>query len=1066
MPRGDFAILANFKRQFSVKLEIVLTAVLWYICCSFVKKYGKMSLQSRIGFAQRGKNLKITPCRVLAGVMAALLLCTTLLLPVGAHTLITPEQQMRTVYHEENGFPSDTVKDIAMTPDGLLWFATADGLIRYNGYDFVCINKLTEPTFPAMRASVLCPAAEGSLWVGTNGSGLLHYANGAWSAITAEQGALSDSICDINLLADGSVAVAVPTGVYFVNADGTLGETYPLNDRAIVVQDIAVGKAGNVFGVTGDGSLFSILDGGFAFAPPLTREKNYTYTAVDSTDGRFLLGTSVGEIIVVEPQSDGDYSTKRINTGFDVIQHISHDADNNFHIISEDGWGILFADGDFVCMEAGGIEGISAFCCDFQGNYWIGTRQNGAVKISGSACRNWNAKYNLDTFSATAVIKADGVTCVGTTTGLIMLDETTGTRIENALTKVTAGEAIRYLLADRAGGLWAVAGRGVYHLEANGNLRTFSAENGLPDYPVNVLLQAKNGDIAVGTDNGLCFIRDDRVYYIVGAADGMFGRVSSLFQNENGTLTVGTVGNGVFCVEKDGSVKAYSAKDGFPAGKVACIVRDSQLANRVWFSIGSQLFYRDDEKAAMHLAGLYLSGEITDLFFAGDQMWIVTTNGVAVLNRTDLFTDAQTLPYETVGKRQGVLAAVSADSQNFVDENGVLYLCTGKGVNQIDTQNYQNDISVPRIHFLSATCGEESFPLTDGTVISGSDENVKLTFTAITYADASDFYLEYMLVGVDTEYTRVAPAAESTVYYDALPRGKYTLFVRAVDKNGTVLGATESVAFKKEATYSERVEFWIGIGFIVILVVVAVAMLAMAIRSVLLNRRQKRYRDITEQSISAIVNSVDAKDPYTRGHSDRVARYAAEIARRCGLGALKVSDLYYSALLHDIGKIGIPDDILKKPDKLTEEEYEIIKTHAAIGADIVKDITAIPHIARGIHDHHERYDGNGYPRGLRGNNISLEGRIIGMADAYDAMASARGYNGPQPKAYILSEIRAGAGKQFDPKIAEVVVQMIEDGFFDEDDAEISDILQDAAAGDSPISEQTQDTPPKDEPTEK
>ncbi len=998
--------------------------------------------------------------------MAALFLCLSLFLPVGAHTLISPEQQMRTVYHEENGFPSDTVKDIAMTSDGLLWFATADGLIRYNGYNFESINKLTEPTFPAMRASVLCPAADGALWVGTNGNGLLHYANGVWSAITTEQGALSDSIFDINLLADGSVAVAVPTGVYFVNADGTLGETYALNDHAIVVQDIAVGKAGNVFGVTGDGSLFSILDGGFAFAPPLTREKNYTYTAVDSADGRFLLGTSGGEIIVIDPQADGNYSTKRIDTGLDVIQRISHDADNNFHILSEDGWGILFADGDFVCMEAGGIEGISAFCCDFQGNYWIGTRQNGAVKISKSACGNWTAKHNLDAFSATAVLKSDGVTCVGTTTGLILLDETTGTRIENALTKATAGTAIRCLLADSAGGLFAAAGHSLYHLDTNGKLQVFSAENGLPDYPVNVLLQAKNGDIAVGTDNGLCFIRDNQVYHIVDAADGMFGRVSSLFQNEDGTLTVGTVGNGVFRVEKDGSIKAYSAKDGFPAGKVACIVRDSQLVNRVWFSIGSQLFYRDNEQAAMHLAGLYLSGEITDLFFVGDQMWIVTTNGVAVLNRADLFTDAQTLPYETIGKRQGVLAAVSADSQNFVDANGILYLCTGKGVNQIDTQNYQDVVPVPRIYFQSAFCGEDSFPLTDGAVISGSDENVKFTFTAITYADTTDFYLEYRIAGVDAEYTRVMPTTENAVYYDALPRGKYTLFVRAVDKHGTVLGETLSVAFEKEATYSERIEFQIGIGIIAVLVIGGSAMLLMAIRSVILNRRQKRYRAITEQSISAIVNSVDAKDPYTRGHSDRVARYAAEIARRYGLSSLKVSDLYYSALLHDIGKIGIPDDILKKPDRLTPEEYEIIKTHAAIGADIVKDITAIPHIARGIHDHHERYDGNGYPRGLRGSNISLEGRIIGMADAYDAMASARGYNGPQSKAYILSEIRAGAGKQFDPKIAEVVVQMIEDGFFDETNAEISDIQQDKAAEDWQTDKQSKDAPPKDEPTEK
>ena len=116
----------------------------------------------------------------------------------------------------------------------------------------------------------------------------------------------------------------------------------------------------------------------------------------------------------------------------------------------------------------------------------------------------------------------------------------------------------------------------------------------------------------------------------------------------------------------------------------------------------------------------------------------------------------------------------------------------------------------------------------------------------------------------------------------------------------------------------------------------------------------------------------------------------------------------------------------------------------------MKDITAIPHIRRGIHDHHERYDGNGYPRGLRGNGISLEGRIIGMADAYDAMASARGYSAPHTKDYIASEIREGKGKQFDPKISDIVLQMMEEGFFDT-----------LAAKES---EAAQDTPPENPPT--
>lgn len=983
--------------------------------------------------------------RILSLTLAVLVLCTALILPAGAHSSMTLAEQMRTTWNTDNGFPSETVRDIAMTADGLLWFATADGLIRYDGYEFTLLNKATDPSFPARGTSVLCAAADGDLWVGTNGNGLLHMQDGLWTAITTASGALSDSVIDINLLPDGSVAVAVPTGVYFVKPDGSVGESYALSDRALVVQDIAVGAAGNVFGVTGDGALFSIMDGGFSFSTlqKYGWGKDGTYTAVDSAGERFLLGCADGSLIILDKDEHGAYVPHLAHTELSTVASISHDADNNFHIISQDGWGILFADGTYTCMQKSGIEGLSAFCCDFQGNFWLGTRQNGIIKISKTDCRNWNVAHGMDAFSATSFLQYEGYTCVGTTEGLVMLENSTNAKTENALTRATAGQTVQYLLADRDGGLWAAAGCNLYRLNKTGALKTFSAENGLPAYIIHVLLELENGDIAVGTDNGVCLLRDNRVLDMFDAADGVLGCVSALLQKENGALLVGTVGNGVYCVEQDGSVKAYDAKAGIPAGKVSCIVRDPAVPDRIWFSVGSELLYQDGERTAMRFSGFNLSGEITDLFFADDSLWVITTNGAAVVQRADMFTQAASLPYETVGKRQGILAALDGDSQNFADENGVLYLCTGKGVNQIDTKTYQSATPVPRILFRTAESGKNIFSLRDGVTISGTDSAVQLCFTAITYGSTADFYLEYKLEGVDTEYTRIAPAAEIRVNYNHMPHGEYTFSVRAVDKNGKTLGESTSVSFNKEESYSERITFWIGIVAIGAILIGGAGLLISAARTSVLKRRQKRYRDITRQSISAIVNTVDAKDPYTRGHSDRVAKYAAEIARRYGLKPLKVSDIYYSALLHDIGKIGVPDEILKKPGKLTKEEYEIIKTHAAMGADIVKDITAIPNIRRGIHDHHERYDGNGYPRALRGNNISLEGRIIGTADAYDAMASARGYSAPHTKDYIASEIREGQGKQFDPQIAEIVLQMMEEGFFDTFAAQAEETAPDA-----------------------
>ena len=143
-----------------------------------------------------------------------------------------------------------------------------------------------------------------------------------------------------------------------------------------------------------------------------------------------------------------------------------------------------------------------------------------------------------------------------------------------------------------------------------------------------------------------------------------------------------------------------------------------------------------------------------------------------------------------------------------------------------------------------------------------------------------------------------------------------------------------------------------------------------------------------------------------------------------------MESLYYTALLHDIGKIGIPDNVLNKPGRLNDAEYEIIKKHTTIGYDILKEITMIDHIADGANYHHERYDGKGYNNGLKGQEIPLAARIICVADAFDAMYSKRSYRNNLAKDYILDELEQCAGKQFDPQIAKIMIDMINDGFVD------------------------------------
>lgn len=196
------------------------------------------------------------------------------------------------------------------------------------------------------------------------------------------------------------------------------------------------------------------------------------------------------------------------------------------------------------------------------------------------------------------------------------------------------------------------------------------------------------------------------------------------------------------------------------------------------------------------------------------------------------------------------------------------------------------------------------------------------------------------------------------------------------------------------------------------------------------NNKTRHLKAIIDQTMLTFAKVIDAKDPYTRGHSEAVAEYSREIARRYGMPRRMLDNIYYSGLLHDIGKIAVPDSILNKPEKLTEDEYKIIKTHTSVGADILSDLTTVDNIAAGARDHHERYDGSGYPKGIAGNDISLEGRIIGVADAYDAMASERVYRGTFSSEKIRDEFEKASGKQFDPKIVKILLEMIDEGYFD------------------------------------
>ena len=190
-------------------------------------------------------------------------------------------------------------------------------------------------------------------------------------------------------------------------------------------------------------------------------------------------------------------------------------------------------------------------------------------------------------------------------------------------------------------------------------------------------------------------------------------------------------------------------------------------------------------------------------------------------------------------------------------------------------------------------------------------------------------------------------------------------------------------------------------------------------------RRRIQQHILFEQTAEALAGAIDAKDEYTHGHSSRVALYSRKIAETYGLSAEECDTVYYTALLHDVGKIGVPDHIINKKGRLTEDEYAAIKKHPVIGNQILSTISEYPYLSIGAHYHHERYDGKGYPDGLKGDEIPMIARIVAVADAYDAMTSKRSYRDAIPQHIVREELAKGMKTQFDPEFARIMIHMID-----------------------------------------
>jgi len=291
----------------------------------------------------------------------------------------------------------------------------------------------------------------------------------------------------------------------------------------------------------------------------------------------------------------------------------------------------------------------------------------------------------------------------------------------------------------------------------------------------------------------------------------------------------------------------------------------------------------------------------------------------------------------------------------------------------------------------------------------------------------------YFLEGYDKRWTIVPQNSLNNIIYNDLPAGDYTFRLAIFDSAGTRVLEERKFEMTKEGEFYERKGF---VRYVFVLSGLFLIWCTWLIVQRQLNRQQIKL-NMANETVMAIAKAVDAKDVRTSQHSMRVAEYSELIAREMNCfkwwnKRKELSSLKKAAQMHDIGKIGVPDSVLNKVGRLDDNEYAKMKSHVVAGGDILKDFTLVSHVVDGTRYHHERYDGKGYPDGLKGEEIPLFGRIISVADAFDAMTSNRVYRNHMDTDYVMNEMKRGRGTQFDPDALDAFLRLVDKGVIDLD----------------------------------
>ena len=941
---------------------------------------------------------------------------------------------VQTVYSSKSGLPCGEANDIAQTNDGILWIGTYAGLYRYNGREFHWMDG-----FESVRnVNCLYVDQEGRLWIGTNDNGLSICINERiTNVVDQSMGLPANSVRSIIQSADGYYYIGTTGSMQVLTLSSGLKTANTLFE-VNYADDIAADSQGHVAAVTNGGRLY-LMKSAHILSSLQNPDGSEIYRSCCFDEaGHLLAGTSGGNIHIFDITEGSFELVDTMHCGALVSIKDLYFLPNGELIISADnGVGYRDAAGKFRIINTNDFNNsIDNMIVDYQGNLWFTSSRLGLLRMAPSSFRDVYGSVGMRRQVVNTIVKWQNAYYIGTDKGLDIVDPSCRYRIENDLTEQFGGIRIRCMAVDSADRLWICTyGSGLFEVEPDGTQHAYNNDNGSFGNRARLVKELSDGTVLAAGDTGLCFIRDHEITrtlrYTSGKINSMILTATEL---SDGRILVGTDGDGI-AILKDHEVEQMLTRgDGLTSEVILRSAADPK-SDGVFIVTSSGLDYMDGDGKIRPLQNFPYFNNYDIWFKDADTMYVMSSAGIYVVNRDELLSGKEKISYELLDSKRGLNSALTANSWTYSEPDGSLFLPCDKGVFIFDTENYDHGSMSYRMSISAVRMdGGPSRSLRGRLIeVDRSVGKIELFPEIINYT-IQDPAVGYYLEGFDNHWTMVSQSALNSIVYTNLPPGEYTLHLAVFDSSHqTVFSERIYSLVKAKAIYDEP---WFTV-YILIIPMIAVAWLSWFLGRVRMQHvleRQEHELELVRQQVQmgnetiiAIAKAVDAKDERTSQHSLRVSQYSVMIAQELGLSSEECENLRKAALMHDIGKIGIPDAILNKPARLTDEEYAVMKSHTTRGSEILKDFTLIDHVVEGAAYHHERYDGRGYPSGLKGENIPLYARIIGVADAFDAMTANRVYRKQMDFGYVLGEMEKGRGAQFDPQMVDILLRLIDEG---------------------------------------